>query len=327
MEEGSGYAGGDGDQFPLAVEDFDLVGAGELGKVDGAAAADAGGGGLVRGDGRKLRQEFAGMHEERFKHRSGRREGNSRSLHFASRSLRERKAPVGMTICCGVGMTIIYLTFDFFEGVGVADFELGHGGAAQRFEMRSGTETLAHFVRDRPHVGSRSDASPEAGAVALDCEDHEFFDLDLNRLEDYLLLFSRQFVGWDTVDFLGGERGRHLVDEAEKSGSEFPDGIEVESDRDSLAHRLAVGVIRIGGEAEADHAFVGFLRGGVELRQARETSGDEREHAGGERIQRAEMADGALLQNMAHAVDHVVRGEPGGLIDDDDAIHGGGFVT
>ena len=64
VEEGSGDAGGDGDQFPLAVEDFDLAGAGEFGKVDGAAAADAGGGGVVGGDGGKLRQELAGVDEE-----------------------------------------------------------------------------------------------------------------------------------------------------------------------------------------------------------------------------------------------------------------------
>ena len=64
VEECAGYAGGDGDQIALAVEDFDLAGAGEFGKVDGAAAADAGGGGFVGGDGGKLRQELAGVDEE-----------------------------------------------------------------------------------------------------------------------------------------------------------------------------------------------------------------------------------------------------------------------
>ena len=64
MEQGAGDAGGDGDQFALAGEDFDLAGAGEFGKVDGSAAADAGGGGFVGGDGGKLRQELAGVNEE-----------------------------------------------------------------------------------------------------------------------------------------------------------------------------------------------------------------------------------------------------------------------
>jgi hypothetical protein len=34
------------------------------------------------------------------------------------------------------------------------------------------------------------------------------------------------------------------------------------------------------------------------------------------------MADGFLSQDAAHAVDHVVRGPTGGLVDDDYAIHG-----
>jgi len=64
MEEGSGDAVGNGDQVALAVEDFDLAGAGKVGKVDGASAADAGGGGLVGGDTRKVGQELARVDEE-----------------------------------------------------------------------------------------------------------------------------------------------------------------------------------------------------------------------------------------------------------------------
>jgi hypothetical protein len=66
MEEGAGDAGGDGEQVGLAGEDFDLAGAGEFGEVDGASAADAGGGGFVGGDGGKLGQELARVDEERF---------------------------------------------------------------------------------------------------------------------------------------------------------------------------------------------------------------------------------------------------------------------
>jgi len=64
VEKGSGYAGGYGDEVPLALENFYLAGAGDVGKVYGASAADARGGGFVGGDGRKLRQELAGMDEE-----------------------------------------------------------------------------------------------------------------------------------------------------------------------------------------------------------------------------------------------------------------------
>ena len=64
MEQGAGYAGGDGNQFALAAEDFDLAGAGEFGEIDGASAADASGGEFVGGDGGKMGQQLAGMDEQ-----------------------------------------------------------------------------------------------------------------------------------------------------------------------------------------------------------------------------------------------------------------------
>ena len=48
-----------------------------------------------------------------------------------------------MTRFCWIGlpallvMTTFYLSFYFFEGVGVGDVEFGDGGAAQGFEMGS----------------------------------------------------------------------------------------------------------------------------------------------------------------------------------------------
>ena len=77
--------------------------------------------------------------------------------------------------------------------------------------------------------------------------------------------------------------------------------------------RFAIGVIGVGGEAEADHAFIGFLGRGVELRQAGETAGDEREHAGGERVERAEMADGALLRMRRMRLTTSCEVQPAGL--------------
>src|SRR6267154_5594799 len=81
MEESAGDAGGNGDQVALAVEDFDLPRAGEFGEVDGASAADAGGGRLVGGDGRKVRQELTRVNEKGV---DGFVVRNSRFLHSAS---------------------------------------------------------------------------------------------------------------------------------------------------------------------------------------------------------------------------------------------------
>src|ERR1700739_4858058 len=56
MEECAGNAGGDGDEVSLALKDFHLAGAGEVRKVDGASAADAGGSRFVGRYRRKFRQ-------------------------------------------------------------------------------------------------------------------------------------------------------------------------------------------------------------------------------------------------------------------------------
>ena len=64
MEQRSRDAGSDGDQVSLSAEDFDLPGAGKLGEIDGASAANMGGGDFVGRDRRELGQEFARVDEE-----------------------------------------------------------------------------------------------------------------------------------------------------------------------------------------------------------------------------------------------------------------------
>jgi len=240
MEQGAGYAGGDGDEIALSVEDFDLAGAGEFREVNGAAIADAGGGGVVGGDGGELGQELAGVDEEvlhavasaclnaRFQSVKLRVQ-NSRFLHSASLSLRESEAPVGMTSSC-LNFQLLLIPRDslnFLDGVGMRDVEFGDGGAAEGFEMGSAAEELAHFVGDGAHVGSGGDAGAEAGAVGVDGKDDEFFDLDLDRLEDYLFIFSCQLVGGDAVDFLGGEWRWSLLNEAVEFGGELLESVQV----------------------------------------------------------------------------------------------------
>ncbi len=76
------------------------------------------------------------------------------------------------------------------------------------------------------------------------------------------------------------------------------------------------------GEAEANYAFVSLLGMGVELRQARQVTEDNRQDACGRGVEGSEMADRTLPKNSAHAIDHVVRREPWRFIDDYDTIHG-----
>ena len=66
MEQGAGDAGGDGDQFPLATENFYLSGSRKLWKIDGAAVADVSSGFFIRGYGWKLGQKLAWVDEDFF---------------------------------------------------------------------------------------------------------------------------------------------------------------------------------------------------------------------------------------------------------------------
>src|SRR5258708_152724 len=141
VEEGAGYAGGDGDKVALSVEDFDLAGAGEFGEIDGASVADAGGGGFVGGDGGKLGEELAGVDEERgyafgFPTRHDNRFLTMKLFGMTrinSRFLTGKERRFGMTGCCWA----FHLLFNFFERVGLGDVEFGDGGAAEGFEMGS----------------------------------------------------------------------------------------------------------------------------------------------------------------------------------------------
>ena len=236
MEQCTGDAGGDGEQFPLAGEDLDPGGAGKFGKIHGTAATNAPGGCFVGCNRRKLGEELARVDEERGYGVSASLEfaldvtadvSDRRFLRYACLSLQERQAPVGMTIRYFMNsdpLSLDLLLFNFLDGVGLGDIELGDGGAAQRFEMGSAAKTLTHFVGDGTHVGSRGHAGTEVGAVRLDGRDGEFLYLDFGGLQDNLFLFSCQLVGGDAVDFFGGEWWRDLLDEAPEPRSEILQG-------------------------------------------------------------------------------------------------------
>ena len=208
----------------MSGEDFDLAGAGKLREVDGASAADAGGGGLVGGDGWKVREQLAGVDEE----------GSYAVTVGNSRFLTGPAARFGMTrarstgIFARFGMTILYFAFDLLDGMGLTDIEFGDGGAAERFEMGSAAEALAHLVGNGTHVGSGGNAGAEVGAISFEGGDGEFFDFDLNWREHDFLLSSRQLVSRNSFYFFGGEWRRGLLDDAEKFGGEFLEDIQSE---------------------------------------------------------------------------------------------------
>ena len=138
--------------------------------------------------------------------------------------------------------------------------------------MGSAGEELADVVGYRTHVGAAGNTGTEGSAIGFAGEDFEFPDLDLYGLKNDFFLFSSEFVRRHAFDLLGGEWGRSLGDDpAELCGCGFQ-LVSLYGDRLRFAGGVALGVIGIGGESEADAALVRFFRADVELCEAREVA-------------------------------------------------------
>src|SRR5207249_11423667 len=105
--------------------------------------------------------------------------------------------------------------------MGFRERKLGQSCSTQRCEVSAAAELLAHFMSDGAHVGSRGNTSAEGGTVAVHCKNFKFFDFHLHRRERDFFVLAGEFVRWDAVDFLGGKRRRHLLDDALKSGGQL----------------------------------------------------------------------------------------------------------
>jgi hypothetical protein len=159
-------------------------------------------------------------------------------------------------------------------------------------------------------------------AVGFNSQNVEFLDFDLHGLKNDFLVFAGEFVGGDSVNFLGGKWRRNLFDDAAEAGGKGMDLIWVERDWLECGCGLAFGIVGIRGEAEADCAFVSLFGLGVELGEAGEAADDKGQDAGGHGIEGTEVSDGALAEKAAGAGDDIVRGESGGFVDDENGVHG-----
>ena len=297
MKERTRDSSGDGDQVALAREDFDLTGAGEFGQVYRASIANLGGGHFVSSDRWERWKQLSWVHEQRVE---GRR--SARSLHSAWLSLRESPAPVGMT---DRGSQLL----NFIQSVSVVERELGNAGAPQRLQMGSATQRLAHVMGNGSHVGAGTNSSPELDAVKVDGKNFKFFDLNLHRIQADLFLFAREFVGGDAFDFLRGERRRRLRDRASELPCQRIELFPAQFDICRRAGGFTLSIVGVGGEAEADRAFVGLFRAEIELRQTGETTYYQRKDPGSHGVKRSEMSDGSLAEDAAGSMDDIVRGQ------------------
>ena len=118
-----------------------------------------------------------------------------------------------------------------------------------------------------------------------------------------------------------GVVGRHLLDPAPELGQGGLHGSPV-GGRSLPRGQLAVEVVGRRAGAEGDHRPVRLVVGQVVLDQPRGTAEEDRQHASRERIERAAVPDASHAGQAPDDGDHVVRGGPGGLVDDEDAVVG-----
>ena len=85
--------------------------------------------------------------------------------------------------------------------------------------------------------------------------------------------------------------------------------------------RLALGIIGVGRESEADGSGIALFRGRKILRQPRVFAHQQRQHAGGHGVQRTQMPDRSLSCDLAQPVHHVVAGDSFWFVDDKKPVH------
>src|SRR5262249_58562201 len=83
--------------------------------------------------------------------------------------------------------------------------------------------------------------------------------------------------------------------------------------------RAPLGVERVGLLAEADRPRVALRAALEEGRELRRLAHGERQHAGGERVERAAVADARGAEPTPRGLDGVVRRPAAGLVDDEEA--------
>ena len=147
-------------------------------------------------------------------------------------------------------------------------------------------------------------------------------DLDRRRRASGRLPPPRQLVEPPTVDLPRGERGRNLVEAAHEPGERRPQRLVRQLDPARLAERLPRQVVGGGREAEPQRRTVRLLARGQEAREPRRAAEAQRQDARREGVERARVADAPRPERAARAVDDVVRRRAGGLVDDEDAVHG-----
>ena len=194
--------------------------------------------------------------------------------------------------------------------------------AAECAEVGEATERDPEVGGERPHVGATAALDLDVGfrvGAGLEPDHVEAIDVHGTRRALDLLARSRQLVEATAADLHRRHHRRELFDVTDEARQRVFDVVARDGHR-SLVEHLTGGVERAGGDAEHDPTFVGLPRLRQVAQEARGATEPHEQHAGGVGVERARVADLALAEGLAQLGDHVVRREPGRLVDDDETV-------
>ena len=210
--------------------------------------------------------------------------------------------------------------FEVGPADGLGEFKISRAGADESGHVTAAAEDLAEVVAVGADIEALGAVVAEADDGQGDFEDFVFVDADLagGSVDGFAL--PGQFVEGNPVFFDGGNHGRNLVELAGEFGEGGLDGRSIQSGNGFGFEDFAGGVLGIGGFAEFEGPLVLFVLGHEQILNPGSFANDEHEESGGNRVERAAVADLALVEAASDKVDDIVGSFAGGFVDQEEAV-------
>ena len=159
----------------------------------------------------------------------------------------------------------------------------------------------------------------------LDAHERRVGYLDRAGREIERFPFARDLIRDLPVAFDSRVRRRNLLVYSHQrgDGSGCEEGISDLVGHGRGSDDASVRIVGIGLRAEDDTCHVGLLGGGEVGRESRCGADEHHEHAGCHGIERACVSDPTLAARTADAIDNIVAGHAGRLVDNEDAAEVG----
>ena len=185
-------------------------------------------------------------------------------------------------------------------------------------------ELRAEVARDRAHVraGAAAQVDPdvEPAVPRAHVQQVDRVDRDRPRRQRDRLPGAGGAVRGATAELPRAERRRPLVEGADEARQGAGNG-RVRRHRPADDADRSLAVIGLGGLSQPDHRVVALAAAGELLAEAGGGPDEDRQHARGQRIERAGVTDPPRAGEAPHEPDHVVAGGPDRLVEVNDPEH------